>query len=87
MNYRLSTKLGPDGLEPSTPVLSGLCSNQLSYGPVYKNKIFRKAKNFRKEVIQPHLPVRLPCYDLAPVTRFTFILLKAELQVPPAPIA
>ena len=26
--------MGPDGLEPSTPVLSGLCSNQLSYGPV-----------------------------------------------------
>ena len=26
---------------------------------------------FRKEVIQPHLPVRLPCYDLAPVTGFT----------------
>ena len=26
----------------------------------------------RKEVIQPHLPVRLPCYDLAPVTSFTF---------------
>ena len=24
----------------------------------------------RKEVFQPHLPVRLPCYDLAPVTRF-----------------
>jgi len=22
-------------------------------------------------VIQPHLPVRLPCYDLAPVTGFT----------------
>ena len=22
----------------------------------------------RKEVIQPHLPVRLPCYDFAPVT-------------------
>ena len=22
----------------------------------------------RKEVFQPHLPVRLPCYDLAPVT-------------------
>ena len=21
----------------------------------------------RKEVIQPHLPVRLPCYDLAPI--------------------
>ena len=25
----------------------------------------------RKEVIQPHLPVRLPCYDFAPVTNLT----------------
>ena len=25
----------------------------------------------KKEVVQPHLPVRLPCYDLAPVTNFT----------------
>ena len=24
----------------------------------------------KKEVFQPHLPVRLPCYDLAPVTSF-----------------
>ena len=31
-----------------------------------------KVKNLsRKEVFQPHLPVRLPCYDLAPVTSFT----------------
>ena len=22
----------------------------------------------RKEVIQPHLPIRLPCYDFTPVT-------------------
>ena len=28
--------VGPEGLEPSTPVLSGLCSNQLSYGPEIK---------------------------------------------------
>ena len=27
----------------------------------------------RKEVFQPHLPVRLPCYDLAPVTSLTLI--------------
>ena len=26
----------------------------------------------RKEVIQPHLPVRLPCYDFVPVTSPTF---------------
>ena len=25
----------------------------------------------RKEVIQPHLPVRLPCYDLVPITNPT----------------
>ena len=31
------------------------------------NKILR-----RKEVIQPHLPVRLPCYDFTPLTRRTF---------------
>ena len=26
----------------------------------------------RKEVIQPHLPVRLPCYDFVPIARPTF---------------
>ena len=26
----------------------------------------------RKEVIQPHLPVRLPCYDLVLITDPTF---------------
>ena len=25
----------------------------------------------RKEVFQPHLPIRLPCYDLAPVIGLT----------------
>jgi hypothetical protein len=33
----------------------------------------------RKEVFQPHLPVRLPCYDLAPVTGFT---LSGPLRLP-----
>ena len=27
---------------------------------------------FRKEVIQPHLPIRLPCYDFTPVTGSAF---------------
>ena len=26
----------------------------------------------RKEVIQPHLPVRLPCYDFTPLAPHTF---------------
>ena len=36
---------------------------------------------FRKEVIQPHLPIRLPCYDFTPVANPTFgsALLAVEL--------
>ena len=30
-----------------------------------------KRKDSRKEVIQPHLPVGLPCYDLIPVISLT----------------
>ena len=42
----------------------------------------------RKEVIQPHLPVRLPCYDFTPLTRRTFdgslpYGLSLRLRVPP----
>ncbi len=45
----------------------------------------------RKEVIQPHLPVRLPCYDFVPVTSPTFdgclsCELAHRLQVLPAPM-
>ena len=42
----------------------------------------------RKEVIQPHFPVRLPCYDFTPLTRRTFgavlqFRLDKRLRVPP----
>ena len=30
--------------------------------------------NSRKEVIQPHLPIRLPCYDFTPVTNPTVVI-------------
>ena len=39
--------------------------------PKEKNPSNRFRDSSRKEVFQPHLPVRLPCYDLAPVTSFT----------------
>ena len=33
------------------------------------NQCGREKSDFsRKEVIQPHLPIRLPCYDFTPVT-------------------
>ena len=46
----------------------------------------------RKEVIQPQVPLRLPCYDFAPVTELTFdgcppCGLAHRLQVPPASMA
>ena len=28
----------------------------------------------RKEVIQPHLPIRLPCYDFTPVMNLTVVI-------------
>ena len=32
------------------------------------HRIFSVVCLLRKEVIQPHLPIRLPCYDFTPVT-------------------
>ena len=32
----------------------------------------KKLKSSIKEVIQPQVPLRLPCYDFAPVTRLAF---------------
>jgi hypothetical protein len=32
----------------------------------------------RKEVIQPQVPLRLPCYDLAPITGLTFGIAPSE---------
>ena len=34
-----------------------------------------------KEVIQPHLPVRLPCYDFTPVTNSTLGVLLQKVRV------
>jgi hypothetical protein len=46
----------------------GLCSFDNS-DPACKIDRCRAASPFsRKEVIQPHLPIRLPCYDFTPVT-------------------
>ena len=41
----------------------------------------------RKEVIQPQVPLRLPCYDLVPVTDLTFGSPESgRLRVLPAPM-
>ena len=45
----------------------------------------------RKEVIQPHLPIRLPCYDFTPVADFAFdcvltFVLDYRLRALPTPM-
>ena len=42
------------------------------YRPEMKPLRFRFGFLPRKEVIQPHLPIRLPCYDFTPVIGLTF---------------
>ena len=74
--------VGLGGLEPPTPRLSSVCSNQLSYRPGRRaaasstaDKCGREMRGLvsRKEVIQPHLPIRLPCYDFTPVMKLTVV--------------
>ena len=52
--------------------------------PLADLKIYPSVKRLfllRKEVIQPHLPIRLPCYDFTPVVNPTFgsVLLAVRL--------
>ena len=42
------------------------------YRPEMKRSDFSSRFLPRKEVIQPHLPIRLPCYDFTPVIGLTF---------------
>ena len=36
----------------------------------------------RKEVIQPHLPIRLPCYDFTPVMKLTVVSALLAVKLP-----
>ena len=36
----------------------------------------------RKEVIQPHLPIRLPCYDFTPVTNPAVVSAPLAVRLP-----
>ena len=42
--------------------------------------IICKADLPRKEVIQPHLPIRLPCYDFTPLTDHTLDVLSLAVR-------
>lgn len=80
LRFPRQTMVGLVGFEPTTPALSRRCSNRLSYRPLSLSK-FTADKRERstsrdssgKEVIQPHLPIRLPCYDFTPVMNPTVV--------------
>src|SRR5260221_314280 len=54
--------------KPRSSVSSGPCSFEKKHGSTWDTRVVRRARLPRKEVIQPHLPVRLPCYDFTPIT-------------------
>ncbi len=39
--------------------------------PIGSNRPSRLSELLRKEVIQPQVPLRLPCYDFTPITNHT----------------
>ena len=60
---------------------------QLHLSQTVSTRKVLKCPNFHwdktsKEVIHPHLPVRIPCYDLTLIAEFTLVLENLRLQVP-----
>ena len=47
-------------------------NNNSSFDSYLRDSCDLSAVLLRKEVIQPHLPIRLPCYDLTPIIEPTF---------------
>ena len=47
-------------------------SDLLSDRPNSADSVLNRHVLLRKEVIQPHLPIRLPCYDFTPIIAPTF---------------
>ena len=75
LSYRYAA-LKVRGCDPGDRVLRGLPPgdiNRTGSCPLFELKFVSLRMYLpRKEVIQPHLPVRLPCYDFTPLTLHTF---------------
>ncbi len=41
-----------------------------------------RIRKLLKEVIQPHLPIRLPCYDFTPVMNLTVVSAPLAVRLP-----
>ena len=75
LSYRYAA-LKVRGCDPGDRVLRGLILADIyrtGSCPLFELKYVSLRMYLpRKEVIQPHLPVRLPCYDFTPLTLHTF---------------
>ena len=75
LSYRYAA-LKVRGCDPGDRVLRGLPPGDIHRTgscPLFELKFVSLRMCLpRKEVIQPHLPVRLPCYDFTPLTLHTF---------------
>ena len=75
LSYRYAA-LKVRGCDPGDRVLRGLIQADIyrtGSCPLFELKFVSLRMYLpRKEVIQPHLPVRLPCYDFTPLTLHTF---------------
>ena len=48
------------------------CYEIILTDPVTMSPLLPYLRILRKEVIQPQVPLRLPCYDLVPIVELTF---------------
>lgn len=75
LSYRYAA-LKVRGCDPGDRVLRGLPPGDIHRTgscPLFELKCFSLRMYLpRKEVIQPHLPIRLPCYDFTPIICPTF---------------
>ena len=84
--------VGLGRLELPTSPLSGVRSNHLSYRPTSRVALFiinqaicvntqQDLVSVVKEVIQPQVPLRLPCYDFTPVMNHTVVIVLPKVRL------
>ena len=87
--FLLEEMVGLGRFELPTSPLSGVRSNQLSYRPVVTDikqancvDAFTPNSSTFKEVIQPQVPLGLPCYDFTPVMNHTVVSVLPKVRLP-----
>ncbi len=70
-NMKLSVPPLAVRLRIATGIMTSICPRQTNSNAAPTSSLAPR-HSLRKEVIQPHLPIRLPCYDFTPVIRPAF---------------